>query len=42
HRSLHNFIMNLIAAIGAYCFFEKKPSIPFDREKPTGQLELFY
>jgi hypothetical protein len=42
HRSLHNFIMNLIAAIGACCFFDKKPSIQFDREKPTGQLELFY
>jgi hypothetical protein len=42
HRSLHNFIMNLIAAIGAYCFFDKKPSIQFDKEKPTGQLELFY
>jgi hypothetical protein len=42
HRSLHNFIMNLIAAIGACCFFEKKPSIPFDREKPAGQLELFF
>jgi hypothetical protein len=24
HRSLHNFIMNLIAAVGAFCFFEKK------------------
>jgi hypothetical protein len=34
--------MNLIAAIGAYCFFDKKPSIQFDREKPTGQLEFFY
>jgi hypothetical protein len=42
HRSLHNFIINLIAAIGTYCFFDKKPSIQFDREKPTGQRELFY
>jgi hypothetical protein len=42
HRSLHNFIMNLIAAIGVYCFFDKKPAIHFDREKPTGQLEFFY
>ncbi len=25
HRSIHNFIMNLIAAIGAYCFFDNKP-----------------
>jgi hypothetical protein len=23
HRSFHNFIMNLIAALGAYCFFDK-------------------
>ena len=23
YRSLHNFIMNLIAALGAYCFFDK-------------------
>ena len=42
HRSLHNFIMNLIAALGAYCFFDKKPAIQFNIEKPTGQLELFY
>ena len=42
HRSLHNFIMNLIAALGAYCFFDKKPAIQFNMEKPTGQLELFY
>ena len=21
HRSIHNFLMNLIAALGAYCFF---------------------
>ncbi|MCL2597208.1 MAG: hypothetical protein FWD66_06045, partial [Paludibacter sp.] len=26
HRSIHNFIiMNLIAALGAYCFFDKNP-----------------
>jgi hypothetical protein len=27
HRSVNNFIMNLIAALGAYCFFDKKPAI---------------
>jgi hypothetical protein len=32
HRSLQNFIMNLIAALGAYCFFDKKPSIHFGIE----------
>jgi hypothetical protein len=42
HRSLHNFMMNLIAALGAYCFFDKKPAIQFDMKKPDGQLELFY
>ena len=42
HRSLHNFIMNLIAALAAYCFFDKKPAIRFDVEKPIGQLSLFY
>lgn len=25
HRSLSNFIMNLISALGAYCFFDNKP-----------------
>jgi len=27
HRSTHNFIMNIIATLVAYCFFQKKPSI---------------
>ena len=25
HRSVGDFIMNLISALGAYCFFENKP-----------------
>lgn len=25
HRSVGNFIMNLISALGAYCFFDNKP-----------------
>ena len=25
HRSVSNFIMNLISALGAYCFFDNKP-----------------
>ena len=25
HRSASNFIMNLISALGAYCFFDNKP-----------------
>jgi hypothetical protein len=41
-RAPHNFIMNLIAALGAYCFFDKKTAIHFEMEKPTpGQVELF-
>jgi hypothetical protein len=41
HHSLHSFIMNLIAAQGAYCFFDKKPGIRIERDKSTGQLALF-
>ncbi|KAA6333378.1 hypothetical protein EZS27_018197 [termite gut metagenome] len=33
HRSPANFIMNLLAALGAYSFFPKKPSIKFDKEQ---------
>ena len=25
HRSINNFLMNLIATLGAYCFFDNKP-----------------
>ena len=25
HRAMKNFIMNLISALAAYCFFDKKP-----------------
>ena len=42
HRAMHNFVMNLISALAAYCFFDKKPAIRFDMEKPTGQLSLCY
>jgi hypothetical protein len=30
HRSIHNFFMNLTAAPGAYCFFDKNPAIKLD------------
>ena len=30
HRSFNNFIVNAVAAIAAYCFFSKKPSISFE------------
>jgi len=41
HRAMHNFLMNLISALAAYCFFDKKPSIRFDVEPQHGQLALF-
>lgn len=42
HRSIHNFLMNLIAALGAYCFFDKKPAIRFERTYQEQQLALFF
>ena len=43
HRSVHNFIMNLLAAMGAYCFFSTKPEVNFDYDVPesNGQLVLW-
>ncbi len=40
HRSVHNFIMNLLAAMGAYCFFATKPGVNFDYDvfESNGQL----
>lgn len=42
HRSVTNFIMNLISALGAYCFFDNKPaaSVGYSIED-TRQLNLF-
>jgi hypothetical protein len=42
HRGTANFLMNLMAALAAYCFFDKKPSIRFERELPSDQLALFF
>jgi hypothetical protein len=42
HRSIHNFIMNLIAAPGAYSLFDKRPAIKVEWQHSSGQLELFY
>ena len=39
HRSTHNFIMNIIAALAAYCFFPKKPSINVEWEN-SPQLSI--
>ena len=43
HRSVHNFLMNMLAAMGAYCFFSTKPAVNFDYEVPMsdGQLVLW-
>lgn len=41
HRSTHNFIMNIIAALVAYCFFPKKPSINVEWEE-SDQFALFF
>jgi hypothetical protein len=41
HRAMHNFVMNLIAALTAYSFFEKKPAIQFDIQADNLQLWLF-
>lgn len=41
HRSVHNFLMNLCAALAAYCFFENKlKGLPVRIEK-SRQLKLF-
>jgi hypothetical protein len=42
HRSPVNFLINLFAGLAAYSFFEKEPSIKFERSIPTGQLKLFF
>lgn len=40
HRSLENFVVNLLGALAAYCFFPKKPAIAVERSMDT-QLTLF-
>jgi hypothetical protein len=42
HRATANFLINLLSALAAYCFFDKKPAIRFERELSNEQLELFY
>ena len=42
HRSLNNFIMNMISALGAYCFFDNKPkALTGYVIEDTKQLVLF-
>jgi hypothetical protein len=40
-RSVTNFVMTLISALWAYCFFDKKPAIKVDYMPQNGQLSLF-
>ena len=43
HRSVFNFSMNILSALAAYSFFEKKSAIneDFCIEQSDGQLMLF-
>jgi Transposase DDE domain. len=41
HRGTANFLINLLAGLSAYSFFNKKPAIKFERELPSAQLALF-
>lgn len=40
HRSVGNFLINLMAALSAYCFFPKKPSLNIEFEQGNSQLFL--
>ncbi len=40
HRSLCNFVVSLLGAVAAYCFFPKEPCIQVVRETDN-QLMLF-
>ena len=42
HRSVFNFVMNVLSVWAAYSFFEKKPSINIDYciENVDGQLAV--
>ncbi len=42
HRSINNFIMNLVSALSAYCFYDNKPHALSGFEVvTTNQLSLF-
>ena len=43
HRNRHNFLMNLLAAMGAYSFFLSKSAVNFDNEVPKsdGQFTIW-
>ncbi|SDM37293.1 transposase, partial [Chryseobacterium taihuense] len=39
HRSVNNFMMNILGSLSAYCFFPKKPSLNLKKVN-DGQLFL--
>ena len=42
HRSVNNFVINLISALGAYCFSDNKPMALYRHSiEDTKQLSLF-
>jgi hypothetical protein len=41
HRPPHNFLMNQVAALAAYAFFDKKPALKFNTVPTHGQLALY-
>ncbi|MBQ9440775.1 MAG: IS982 family transposase, partial [Paludibacteraceae bacterium] len=41
HRSVANFLTNTLAAIAAYCYFPKKPSLNIVFDNEDKQLVLF-
>ena len=42
HRSINNFIMSMISALAAYCFFDNKPqALEGFYIKDTKQIMLF-
>ena len=43
HRSIDYFMINVLAVLAAYCYFDKKPSmnVDFTREEEPEQLSLW-
>lgn len=42
HRSINNLIMNLVSALGAYCYYDNKPrALTCFEVVSTNQLSLF-
>jgi hypothetical protein len=41
HRSVGNFLTNLISGLIAYSFFDKKPGLKYQHALNTNQITLF-